>query len=199
MLQRIQVKIEGKTPMLQNRMTEDQLEQLRTKVKPAKAKGNPATPRPQAAAQVYTMKDGTPYVPTENLMSCLIAAGVFIRLDGKRQMSTGKATVVPGLFEIEDAVLPIEGDPWEPDVRQGRNPNGGEAVCIVRPRFDRWALSFTIEVDLDEIDESKIRDLFDKAGSRVGLGDFRPARKGTFGKFRVVTWERLERSDQKAA
>jgi hypothetical protein len=199
MLQRIQVKIEGKTPMLQNRMTEDQLEQLRTKVKPAKAKGNPATPRQQAAAHVYTMKDGTPYVPTENLMSCLIAAGVFIRLDGKRQMSTGKATVVPGLFEIEDAVLPIEGDPWEPDVRQGRNPNGGEAVCIVRPRFDRWALSFTIEVDLDEIDESKIRDLFDKAGSRVGLGDFRPARKGTFGKFRVVTWERLERSDQKAA
>jgi len=32
----------------------------------------------------------------------------------------------------------------------------------------------------------------DSAGKRVGLGDFRPARKGPFGKFRVDEWKVIE-------
>lgn len=32
------------------------------------------------------------------------------------------------------------------------------------------------------------REIVDAAGKRIGLGDFRPACKGPFGKFTVTSW-----------
>jgi hypothetical protein len=182
-----------------NRMSESTLEGLRTKVKTAKNKdvGHVRTPRQDAEGKVYT-HDDKPMIPGENLMSCLIAAGVFVRLDAKRQISTGKGTLLPGLMSLLDFIVPLldpdTGKPskWEPDVRQGRNPNGGEAVAICRPRFDRWSFSVRIEIDPNEIGENAIRGLWDLAGKRIGLGDFRPARKGIFGQFCVEHWTRKE-------
>lgn len=202
----IQVKCRGTSPLLMNRMSEDTLEGLRTKVKKPKAKdiGKTSTRREDAEPKVYLSKSGAPIIPGENLMSCLIAAGVFIRLDAKRQVSTGKATLLPGLMTLLDVQLPVV-DPdtgkaaeWDPDTRKGTNPNGNEAVCIVRPRFDRWAFTAKIEIDDHEIGENAVRDLWDKAGRRIGLGDFRPSRKGIFGQFVVEEWTRIERSDRAA-
>jgi hypothetical protein len=185
-----------------NRVGDNVLEKLRTKVKEPKAKdiGHVRTPREDAEPKLY-LHDGKPMLPGENLMACLIAAGVFVRLDAKRQISTGKSTILPGLMSMLDFALPLV-DPdndkkavaWEPDVRKGVNPNGNEAVCIVRPRFDRWAFHVRIELDDAEIGENTIRQLWDLAGKRVGLCDFRPARKGVFGKFVVERWDRVEHS-----
>lgn len=182
-----------------NRMSESVLEGLRTKTKPAKTKviGNTKTPREDAEPKVY-VHNGNPMIPGENLMSCLIAAGVYVRLDGKRQVSTGKATVLPGLMSLLDFVLPLyvpDTDKpacWEADVRKGTNPNGNEAVAICRPRFDAWQFSARINIDDTTIGEDTIRQLWDIAGKRIGLGDFRPARKGVFGQFIVEKWERQE-------
>jgi hypothetical protein len=185
-----------------NRMSESTLEGLRTKAKKPKAAsiGHTSTPRQDAEPKVYSTHDGKPMIPGENLMSCLIAGGVFVRLDAKRQVSTGKGTLLPGLMSMLDFVLPLV-DPdtdkpvkWEPDVRKGTNPNGNEAVCIVRPRFDRWAFRCRIEIDDSEIGENTIRNLWDLAGKRIGLGDFRPSRKGIFGQFTVEQWVRSEQS-----
>jgi hypothetical protein len=193
----VSVKCRGTSPLLMNRMSESTLEGLRTKAKKPKAAnvGHTSTPRQDAEPKVY-VRDGVPIWPGENLMSCLIAAGVFVRLDAKRQISTGKGTILPGLMSMLDFVLPLV-DPdtdkpcaWEPDIRKGTNPNGAEAVCIVRPRFDRWAFRCRIEIDDAEIGENAIRNLWDLAGRRIGLGDFRPSRKGIFGQFCVESWER---------
>ena len=72
-------------------------------------------------------------------------------------------------MRIESQELPIidpstnKAAAWEVDIQLGRNPNGGEAVCIVRPRFDRWALDVLIGVDQREIAPATIRELFDLA------------------------------------
>lgn len=195
----------GQTPLLMNRMSMETLEQIRTKAKKSKTASRPAVPRDEAAPKVYTDADGSPYIPTENLLSCLIAAGQFVRLDGKRQVSNAKSTSLPAFLSLEDKTLPlfIHGadtvPAWEVDMRPGRNPNGGEAVCLVRPRFDSWAFRVTVSVDLDEIGINIARELFDVAGKRIGLGDFRPARKGMYGKFQVVSWEEKEYSAALAA
>jgi hypothetical protein len=193
----VRIKIRGTTPLLMNRMSESVLEGLRTKTKAPKTKqiGSTRTPREEATAKVYS-HGGAPMIPGENLMSCLIAAGVFVRLDAKRQISTGKATILPGLMSLLDFVLPLttpdSGLPakWEADVRKGVNPNGNEAVAICRPRFDAWGFSARISIDDRTIGENTIRELWDLAGKRIGLGDFRPARKGIFGQFVVECWER---------
>ena len=196
----IEIKCRGITPLLTNRMSESVLEGLRTKIKKPKAAGigHTRTPREEAAEKVYLVQNKAS-LPGENLMACLIVAGAFIRLDGKRMVSTAKSTLLPGLMTLGTPTLFLV-DPdnrkleakWEPDVRKGTNPNGNEAVAICRPRWDRWAFECQIEINELEIGENAIRDLWDKAGKRVGLGDFRPQRKGIFGQFVVETWKRVE-------
>jgi hypothetical protein len=46
-----------------------------------------------------------------------------------------------------------------------------------------------------------LREILDASGKRIGLGDFRPACKGPFGKFVVVKWEieEQEKEGKKAA
>ena len=36
------------------------------------------------------------------------------------------------------------------------------------------------------------RQIVDDAGKRIGIGDFRPATKGPFGRFAVTVWRELE-------
>ena len=116
-------------------------------------------------------------------------------------ISTAKETRLPGYLQIMDDYLPIiridgKTPVWETDLQQGRNPNGGEAICIIRPRFDVWGLKVTISVNT--LSEDLFRECFDYAGIRQGLGDFRPERKGTFGLFHVVQWTK-RKVDAKAA
>jgi hypothetical protein len=191
----IVVRCRGVTPLFMNRMSESTLEGIRTRTKPPKSATKAEGPKEEAARKVYE-HDGQPVIPAENLMACLIAAGCFVRLDAKRQLSTAKATLLPGILSLLDFVLPLS-DPttgqtseWEADVRQGRNPNGGEAVAICRPRFDTWGFTVRSEIDTTQIGENVIRSLWDMAGKRIGLGDFRPARKGIFGQFVVDAWDR---------
>jgi hypothetical protein len=197
-MKNISVHCRGITPLFMNRMSESVLENIRTKTKASKTSkiGSVITPRQEAEPKVYTHA-GEPIIPATNLMSCLIAAGVFVRLDAKRQISTGKSTILPGFLSLDDAWIPLLTSKgaqasWEADVRQGRNPNGGEAVAICRPRFDDWAFRLHIGIDTTEIGENVMRDLWDKAGRRIGLGDFRPARKGVFGQFVVDEWIPVE-------
>lgn len=199
---RVLVTCEGLTPLLMNRLTEETLEQIRTKTKPPKtAQSTYRTPREDAAPKVYEV-GGKPYVPGQLLLSALIAAGQFVRLDGKRQVSTQKSTILPGFMTVETTELMLLGEggrpaTWEVDMRAGRNPNGGEAVCLCRPRFDRWSFDVSIIIDTREVGEQLVRQIFDIAGKRCGLGDFRPNRKGMFGQFAVRCWERQK--ERKAA
>lgn len=194
-LMRVEVVAEGITPLLQNRLSEETLEGIRSKVKKPKTASRP-TPREECEPKVHQRGD-RPVLPTENLLSCLIAAGAYVRLDGKRQLSTSKSTMLPAFLSIEEPYLwlldPKTGKPaaWEVDLRAGRNPNGGEAVAICRPRFDAWSFKTTVQLDLAQIGEPTIRELFAIAGRRIGLCDFRPQRKGLYGQFSLTSWKQV--------
>lgn len=185
----------GITPLLMNRVTEETLLGLRDKTKKAKNAPRPEDPREEAEPKVHRLADGRPHLPIGALFASLVEAGKYVRLDGKRQVSTASSTILPAFMSIESKTLPLvnhldkKGAAWEVDMQPGKNPNGGELVCIVRPRFDVWAFEANILIDTKEISENQIRTLWDYAGRRVGLLDFRPQRKGTYGQFVVDRWE----------
>jgi hypothetical protein len=60
--------------------------------------------------------------------------------------------------------------------------------------FDDWKLTFTAELDTTILSEKLLRAIIDDAGKRVGLGDFRPATKGPFGRFVVTNWKVVDKS-----
>lgn len=186
-MKRFAVKIVGITPLLMNRISNETLEGVRRKER--KKFVAPKDPREEAEKKVYRTNDGAFFWPTENMMACLVAAGIYIKLDGKRQMTTSKSTLLPGFMSVEDSYLRFVSDGWDVDMRPGRNPNGGEMVCLVRPRFNKWEIPMTILIDDEQISPDRIRELFDRAGSNLGLGDFRPQRKGIYGRFRVDEWK----------
>jgi hypothetical protein len=186
---RIAVTLKGFTPLLMNAVTPEELIKIRDKIKAPKGAPRP-TPAEEAEKKVYKDVKGNAYIPDKLLWACLVAAGQHVRLDGKRQMSTAKSTVLPTFLTLLDKTMALDTPGWETDVQQGRNPNGGELVVLCRPRFDVWRFRVHITIDTNEISEDKIRELFDIAGKRCGLGDFRPNRKGIYGQFLVECWDR---------
>lgn len=198
-LVRVKVVLRGESPMLQNAMSVEQLLAMRDRKKPAKTSER-VSPREEADSKVHCDAKKRPIVPGNMLYACLINAGQFVRLDGKRQVSTAKSTMLPGMLTLEEDEFPIyeaggaDGklSKWEVDIRKGTNPNGGEAVCLVRPRFDSWELRATLLVDRGVMPVTMARELVDLAGARIGIGDFRPQRKGLCGRFKVAKWEPQE-------
>lgn len=189
----IDVTIQGTTPLLCNKFGE--AFGLDT---PAGAfKGDKGTPLEQAAAKLYIGHDKKPIIPQPNLFRCLIDAGKFFKM-GKSTVTTQKTSLIPACVEIDGIELPlIHKEPWQVDTRAVRIPSTGGRILCHRPSFHDWGLSFTLSVDTDMIGLKLIRELVDAAGKRIGLGDFRPATKGPFGKFCVTRWD--ERSQKAAA
>lgn len=175
--------------MLMNPMTPGTLEELRTGVRKQKAKDRPAD---DVAAEKVIEEDGKPGIPAEYLGACLVEAGRQVK-NGKKQVSTVSSSVLFSFLSIEEPFLPFtEHSDWVTDMRRGRLPKDGTAVCLVRPHFKEWSCQVTLEIDETIAEESTVKELLRVAGSSVGLADFRPACRGPFGRFKVADWVRLD-------
>ena len=63
-------------------------------------------------------------------------------------------------------------------------------IMRTRARFDLpWAVEAKIYGDDELIDATKLTTWLDIAGQRIGLGDWRPEKSGSFGRFRVESVE----------
>src|SRR5215831_13591373 len=94
-LVQVRILFAGVTPLLMNAMSEEQLLAIRDKKKAPKTAARPSL-RDEAASKVHQLPDGRACIPLQALYATFINAGQFIRLDGKRQITTEKKTILPG-------------------------------------------------------------------------------------------------------
>lgn len=187
-LVRFAVKIEGTTPLLMNRFTEE-AQQKATSGTSSTLVGDRGTAKEQAERKLY-VHEGAIGIPQPNLFRCFIDAGKFFK-NGRSKVTTQKTSLIPACVEIAGVFLPLElSEDWQVDTRPVRIPATGGRILAHRPMFEKWALAFQVELDTSMIGETMFREIVDAAGKRIGLGDFRPDTKGPFGKFVVVEWER---------
>lgn len=200
---KINVTIQGIAPLLMNRFTEAAEIQVSGGTA-VTFKGDKGPPREQAAPKRYADEHGRLYLPGTNLFAAIIAAGAFHKA-GKSKLTTLKTSLIPAGMLVDDLVCPLHdasGEPlthWEVDSRSVVIPSTGGRIMCHRPRIDEWCCSFTVDVDTTMFTPSLIRAVIDDAGKKIGLGDYRPARKGPFGRFVVTRWEIVEGELQKAA
>lgn len=194
---RIFVSIAGVTPLLMNRFTEDSEIKISSGVS-AVAVGDKGTPRDQALKKTYSDEEGNLYIPGPNIFACLIQAGKYHK-NGKSKVTTIKSSLVPAGMALIELVCPLGTKVFEVDSRSVVIPATGGRIMAHRPRLDQWNLSFTLEVDETIFSHEFVRLLVDDAGRKVGLGDFRPDRKGPFGKFVVTAWKVEKESQVRAA
>lgn len=180
--------IEGIAPLLMNRFHEAAQQKASAGTSSTMA-GKKGSPRDQAEPKVYVGANGKPVLPGTNFNAAVVEAGKFIK-SGKSKLTTTRSSLVPAGLSILEVEAPITPSKWEVDSRAVVIPSTGGRILCHRPRFDEWRVTFTLEVDESMFDESIVRELVDLAGQRIGLGDFRPQRRGSFGRFKVVSWRK---------
>lgn len=200
---RVVVTIQGLTPLLMNRFTEAS-EVAVSGGTSITFRGDKGTPREQATPKRYADTAGNLFIPGANLYACIIAAGTFHKA-GKSKLTTLKTSLIPAGLMIDDLICPLHsptGEPiteWEVDSRSVVIPSSGGRIMCHRPRVDQWQCTFSCEIDTEMFSPNLIRLVIDDAGKKIGLGDYRPARKGPFGRFVVVRWKVEESALPKVA
>jgi hypothetical protein len=79
-------------------------------------------------------------------------------------------------------------DLWPKHAALGDGKGGVKKVIRVRPRFNKWSLQGTIDVFDDRLTPDIVKQILTFAGTRVGLGDWRPSapkKPGHYGLFDV--------------
>lgn len=188
----ITITIEGVTPLICNKFTDAAAMSATTGTRSA-AIGDKGSPMEQARQKLYTSADGERFtIPQPNLFRAIIDAGKFHKA-GKSKVTTQKSSIIPACVDLHGSEIDIiHNEPWQVDTRAVRIPSTGGRILAHRPRFDDWRLTFTVTLDTSVMSERTFRDILDDAGSKIGLGDFRPDCKGPFGKFKVTAWVREE-------
>jgi len=197
----IKVEIEGIAPMLHSKFSDEAVLAIENGTSKAMV-GEKKTRKQQAESLLYADSKGNPIFPGPNIFAAIIAAGVFHKA-GKKQVTTAKSSLVPAgiaVLEIECPMLGLDGKPaqWDIDSRSIVVDITKRRMAH-RPRFDHWRIKFTLDVDDTMFSEAIVRNLVDDAGKKIGLGAFRPARKGPFGRFKVIHWTAKREQLPKAA
>ena len=178
---RIRIRIEGVTPLLQNRYPltgEDATTNRRGK-------------KENVEIKLYRDENEGDriYQPMEHLIASMRDTGAKFRIPGQGK-STYKKTIASGTVQIFPERIPHLNPEWTIDRRpvvirgQGRIPRE-------RPLFEDWALEFEAELDNEEIPKDALKEILDYAGRYVGIGDFRPTCSGPFGKFIVTEFKEV--------
>jgi len=174
-MKKLAVEIKGISPLLMHAFPMAPIEGLE-KMKPEE----------QAESVAYRVPaTGELYVPGTALQRALVNAAVFSKGKGRASLQKIAAAV---LF-VSPEWLGCGTKEYQVDSRPVVVPATKGRVLRHRPRLDKWGLSFTLEYDETLLSEQQVRRIVDDTGSRVGLLDFRPERKGPFGRFMVTKWQ----------
>lgn len=197
-MQLVSIELVGVSPLMQSRMPKDELiALLAPKTKKKKDINEERTPRMLAEKHAYQRTDGTCFVPAEYISSSF----AYVASDYKQTGSTRRSlrSVAKGAFRPQDPEIDLLDDKGKPitnfevDVRRGCNRNAGNAaVPLCRPRYDKWRLRFTVQIDEALISLPTAQEILADAGKRAGIGAYRVSSGGYYGQFRISKFDRCK-------
>jgi hypothetical protein len=173
----VKITIEGISPLLMHRFPMEETGELKN-----------MTPAEQAEIAAYrNPQTGGLYIPGTAVLRALVSAASFTK--GKGRMTAQKPAaaclmICGEYLDLGISTFEIDSRPVVIAATKGR-------VVRHRPRLPKWRVSFDLEYDNDLLSAEHVREIVDNCGRRVGLLDFRPERKGPFGRFVVTNWENL--------
>ncbi len=183
----IQVEIRGVTALLIHRFHEEAEASRKTRRIEVKQRD----PREEATKNAYIAKDGTYYFSAFAIPNAMGNAGSSHKSTGSRKTLR---YVVPSAVRMKaDTVTILNGDgpakSFEVDSRPVTIPATKGRVMRHRPRFDQWSARFEMTIDDDLLSVEMAQKLLEEAGHSIGIGDFRPEKRGPFGTFRVTQFK----------
>lgn len=154
---------------------------------PPSAKKKEYVPEEEAEARTYRMPDGQLFVPSMWFRAALLKGCVGRKFEKSK---VGAATLVQAsVFTPEvkcPLVDPATGKPLKTyEINSVRVVVGKAGVIRCRPEMDPWGCELPLEIDDDFVTREQVLGLLNIAGKVAGVGDWRPNRKGSYGRFRA--------------
>lgn len=142
----------------------------------------------EAEAGTYRLEDGSFAIKGEAFRASLLgAAGAWKAKRSTMKSRLAHVTVIEELVQLLDPETSKPLTSYVIDARRAIVQRQG--IIRRRPRFDRWACEFTVEYDPALVTDPKmVIDIVADAGGRVGVGDYRPAKNGWFGRYTVASY-----------
>lgn len=177
--------LEGTTSLLMHSPASMQVaepQQLGRKVIP--------TAQAEAAASRYLLPDGNFYVKAIAVRNCLLSGAKGYRVTGTRRSAIAVLSAAIGMGDETFPLLDGDGnvtpgDRYTVDT-QRVNLKGVGSVLRSRARIALpWKLICNFPFNSDLIATPLVQNVLVNAGEMVGLLDYRPEKKGWFGKFTV--------------
>jgi len=136
----------------------------------------PADPDEAMAAATKAVATGRFGFPTVAFKAAAVAGAGFV--DGITKVGTRGAFHIRGEFaEIESAPPVMREDM----VRVGM----GTADLRYRPMFQEWGVTLTVDINITAMSVEQVVNLFNVGGFACGVGEYRPERDGSWGRFTV--------------
>lgn len=187
------VEIQGISPLLMHRWAE--ASEINSDGGTRKIHISEVDPRTQAEQVAYRHPDGWLYMPGAAIARMLCEAGGSHKQKGSRKSL--KFVVPAACLVLEDAIPLLNAvgserlTDFEVDSRPIVIPSTKGRIMRHRPRINAWRMEFSLDVDVSLIDQSTVHTLLSEGGKQLGIGDYRPEKRGPFGRFQVVRWEEL--------
>lgn len=170
-MKKVQATITGVSPLLMHRFQEEQPEGYKN-----------MSPEEKAELAAYrNPKTKELYIPVRNFTRALISGAAYSK--GKGRSSLQKE-VAAGVF-VSPFELGLGTKNYEVDAQSVVIPATRGRVMAYRPRIDEWQTKVVVEYDETLLKESEIIKILADTGARVGLLDYRPEKKGPYGRFEV--------------
>lgn len=145
--------------------------------------------------RIHKDADGNVFIPPMALKNCLAEAAKFlsIQVPGK-----GKATYTKhfeaGIMVMDPIEIGIKAEdvPGESLFVPADGKRGsGRRVTRVFPLITKWEGSTLVHVIDETITEDVLRKHLQEAGNLIGMGRFRPRNNGYYGRFSLVSLEKV--------
>jgi hypothetical protein len=182
-------KVQGVTPLLMHNPQGMMVDA--NGAAPSKAKRIPS-PTEEAELGAYRTADGILAVPAIAIRNCTItAAGAFKHKTRSWRTFVSHIQIEPSDLLMLSGVGPKAKPLTEYEIDTRRCViKGRGAILRSRPLIKEWQTSFTFIVDVTMLPTDEPRELLKafllEAGSRIGIGDYRPEKTGWFGRFTVI-------------
>ena len=179
--------IQGTTPLLMNRPN-----QLEISDKSKDVKRENRTSKEMAEDKLYKDANGKIYIPATHIQGSLIGAGKQKKMGGKGSAKATYSKVVGYAVQINPFEILHKKTKWDVFSILAVNPTTHGRNPLHRPILKEWEADFEVSFDEDQIEPSVLKEIFDIAGKFVGIGDWRPEKKGPYGKFQLVSWKEVK-------
>ncbi|WP_298165121.1 hypothetical protein [Novosphingobium sp.] len=174
-IEQITLMLIGDSPLIVHAWSEKAKRQMLDKQMKKASKGKEAKdPEADYEACFYRTETGAYGFPAIGVKAAMVSAARYV---------DAKMTVLRGAFHIDAEMLTVIGEPSprEDMVRVGM----GTADIRYRPEFPDWRIPVTIKFNASAISPEQIANLLNVAGFGVGIGEWRPERNGSYGRFHV--------------